>query len=148
MNATLALNPDTGKLVWYYQHIPSDPYDMDYAFEHILAPVTVRGERHKALITAGKPAIFEAVDAATGKFLFAVDPGVQNVATAIDPEPALRTYFLKRRRRASPAARPTPVPETSRLEHIVRRRTGITCRSTILAWERWATRQRAFWRWI
>ncbi len=93
MNSTLALNPDTGKLVWYYQHIPSDPYDMDYAFEHILAPVTVRGERHKALITAGKPAIFEAVDAATGKFLFAVDPGAQNVATAIDPITGVKTLL-------------------------------------------------------
>ena len=93
MNATLALNPDTGKLVWYYQHIPSDPYDMDYAFEHILAPVTVRGEKHKALITAGKPAIFEALDAATGKFLFAVDPGAQNVATAIDPVTGVKTLL-------------------------------------------------------
>jgi alcohol dehydrogenase (cytochrome c) len=93
MNSTLAINPDTGKLVWYYQHIPSDPYDMDYAFEHILAPVTVRGEKHKALITAGKPAIFEAVDAATGKFLFAVDPGAQNVATAIDPVTGVKTLL-------------------------------------------------------
>ncbi len=93
MNSTLAINPDTGKLVWYYQHIPSDPYDMDYAFEHILAPVTVRGERHKALITAGKPAIFEALDAATGKFLFAVDPGAQNVATAIDPVTGFKTLL-------------------------------------------------------
>lgn len=66
---------------------------MDYAFEHILAPVTVRGERHKALITAGKPAIFEAVDAATGKFLFAVDPGVQNVATAIDPATGVKNLL-------------------------------------------------------
>ena len=43
MNSTLALNPDTGKLVWYYQHIPADAYDKDYAFERIMAPVTVLG---------------------------------------------------------------------------------------------------------
>ena len=36
MNSTLALNPDTGKLVWYYQHIGADPYDQDYAFERIV----------------------------------------------------------------------------------------------------------------
>ena len=41
MNSTLALNPDTGKLVWYYQHIGADPYDQDYAFERII----VTGER-------------------------------------------------------------------------------------------------------
>ena len=85
MNSTLALNPDTGKLVWYYQHYGADAFDQDYAFERIIASVTVRGERHKAVITVGKPGIFEAMDAATGKFLFAVDPGAQNIATSIDP---------------------------------------------------------------
>jgi alcohol dehydrogenase (cytochrome c) len=93
MNSTLALNPDTGKLVWYYQHIGADPYDMDYAFERILAQVNVRGKRVKAVITVGKPGIFEAMDAATGKFLFAVDPGAQNVATAIDPVTGVKTLL-------------------------------------------------------
>jgi alcohol dehydrogenase (cytochrome c) len=50
MNSTVALNPDTGKLVWYYEHIGADSYDMDHAFERIIAPVTVRGQRHKAVI--------------------------------------------------------------------------------------------------
>jgi alcohol dehydrogenase (cytochrome c) len=93
MNSTLALNPDTGKLVWYYQHIPADPYDQDYAFERIIAPVTVRGQRRKAVITVGKPGIFEAVDAATGEFLFAADPGAQNVATAIDRVTGVKTLL-------------------------------------------------------
>jgi alcohol dehydrogenase (cytochrome c) len=93
MNSTLALNPDNGKLVWYYQHLGADAYDQDYAFEHILVPVNVRGQRHKALITVGKPGIFEALDAATGQFLFAVDPGAQNVATAIDPVTGVKTLL-------------------------------------------------------
>jgi alcohol dehydrogenase (cytochrome c) len=93
MNSTLALNPDTGKLVWYYQHIGADPYDQDYAFERIVAPVDVRGQRRKAVITAGKAAIFEAMDAATGQFLFAIDPGAQNVATAIDPVTGVKTLL-------------------------------------------------------
>jgi alcohol dehydrogenase (cytochrome c) len=93
MNSTLAINPDTGKLVWYYQHIGADPYDMDYAFERIVAPVNVGGKRVKAVITVGKPGIFEGMDAATGKFLFAVDPGAQNVATAIDPVTGVKTLL-------------------------------------------------------
>jgi alcohol dehydrogenase (cytochrome c) len=93
MNSTLALNPDTGKLVWYYQHIGADPYDMDYAFERIIAPVNVKGQVRKAVLTVGKPGIFEAVDAATGKFLFAKDPGAQSVATAIDPETGVKTLL-------------------------------------------------------
>jgi alcohol dehydrogenase (cytochrome c) len=93
VDSTLALNPDTGKLVWYYQHLAADPFDMDYAFENIVAPVNLRGERHKAVIAVGKPGIFEAMDAATGKFLFAVDPGAQNVATAIDPVTGVKTQL-------------------------------------------------------
>jgi alcohol dehydrogenase (cytochrome c) len=91
VDSTVALNPDTGKLVWYYQHVPHDPYDQDYAFERIIVPVTVRGERHKAVITVGKPGIFEAMDAATGKFLFAIDPGAQNDLTSVDPVTGART---------------------------------------------------------
>jgi alcohol dehydrogenase (cytochrome c) len=93
MDSTLALNPDTGKLVWYYQHIAADPYDQDYSFERIIATVSVRGTRRKAVITAGKPGVFEALDAATGEFLFAVDPGAQNVATAIDPVTGVKTQL-------------------------------------------------------
>jgi alcohol dehydrogenase (cytochrome c) len=91
VDSTVALNPDTGKLVWYYQHVPHDPYDQDYAFERIIVPVTVRGERHKAVITVGKPGIFEALDAATGKFLFANDPGAQNDLSSVDPVTGART---------------------------------------------------------
>ncbi|MBW3629962.1 MAG: PQQ-binding-like beta-propeller repeat protein [Gemmatimonadetes bacterium] len=93
MNSTLALDPDNGKLVWHYQHIGADPYDQDYAFEHIVAPVTLRGRRHKAVITVGKAGVFEALDAATGKFLFAADPGAQNVITSIDPVTGARTFL-------------------------------------------------------
>lgn len=93
MNSTLALNPDTGKLVWHYQHIGADPYDQDYAFERILVPVTIDGRTRKAVLTAGKPGIIEALDAATGQFLFARDPGAQNVATAIDPVTGVKTLL-------------------------------------------------------
>jgi alcohol dehydrogenase (cytochrome c) len=95
VDSTVALNPDTGKLVWYYQHVPHDPYDQDYAFERIIVPVTVRGERHKAVITVGKPGIFEAMDAATGKFLFALDPGAQNDLTSVDPVTGARTTLTE-----------------------------------------------------
>jgi alcohol dehydrogenase (cytochrome c) len=91
VDSTVVLNPDTGKLVWYYQHVPHDPYDQDYSFERIIVPLTVRGEHHKAVITVGKPGIFEALDAATGKFLFANDPGAQNDLTSVDPVTGVRT---------------------------------------------------------
>jgi alcohol dehydrogenase (cytochrome c) len=80
-NSTLALNPDTGKLVWYYQHLPNDTFDQDYAFERLIVNVDYRGRKRKAVITAGKPAVIEVIDAATGRFLYARDPGAQNIFT-------------------------------------------------------------------
>ena len=31
-SATLAINPDTGELVWHYSYLPNDTFDEDYAF--------------------------------------------------------------------------------------------------------------------
>jgi alcohol dehydrogenase (cytochrome c) len=35
-NSTLALDPDTGKIMWYYQHIPGETHDFDEVYENIL----------------------------------------------------------------------------------------------------------------
>ncbi|HEY0264504.1 MAG TPA: PQQ-binding-like beta-propeller repeat protein [Granulicella sp.] len=93
MNSTLALNPDTGKLVWYYQHMPNDDFDQDYAFERVIVPITWEGAKYKALITLGKPGVFEVLDAKTGKFLLARDPGFQNIFK-IDPKTGVKTQLL------------------------------------------------------
>jgi alcohol dehydrogenase (cytochrome c) len=93
MNSTLALNPETGKLVWYYQHMPNDDFDQDYAFERIIVPITWQGVQRKALITVGKPGVFEVLDAKTGQFLLARDPGFQNIFT-IDPKTGVKTQVL------------------------------------------------------
>jgi alcohol dehydrogenase (cytochrome c) len=34
-NSTIALNAETGKLVWYYQHVV-DHWDLDHPFERLL----------------------------------------------------------------------------------------------------------------
>jgi alcohol dehydrogenase (cytochrome c) len=39
-NCTLAINADTGKIVWYYQHI-IDHWDLDHPFERILVDTAV-----------------------------------------------------------------------------------------------------------
>jgi alcohol dehydrogenase (cytochrome c) len=93
MNSTLAINPDTGKLVWYYQHMPNDDFDQDYAFERILVTVPWQGSNRKVMITAGKPGVFEVLDAKTGQFLTAIDPGFQNIFT-FDPKTGVKTQVL------------------------------------------------------
>ncbi len=35
-SSTLALNPDTGKLAWYFQHAPGEALDLDEVFERVL----------------------------------------------------------------------------------------------------------------
>ena len=92
IESTLAINPDTGKLVWHYQYLPNDTYDQDYAFERIVVPVEWEGKQRKVVITAGKPGVIEAVDAATGQWLFGRDPGAQNIFT-FDAKTGVKTLL-------------------------------------------------------
>jgi alcohol dehydrogenase (cytochrome c) len=90
-NCTIALNPDTGKLVWYYQHVANDQWDLDWVFERQIVNMTVDGRRRRVVMNVGKMAILDALDAATGEYLFSVDAGTQNVITHIDPKTGIKT---------------------------------------------------------
>jgi alcohol dehydrogenase (cytochrome c) len=88
---TLALDPDTGKLAWHYSHLPNDSWDLDYVFERVLIDAPVKGVMRKLAVTSGKMAIIEALDAKTGKFVFAKDLGIQTVVSKIDPVTGKKT---------------------------------------------------------
>jgi alcohol dehydrogenase (cytochrome c) len=92
LNSTLALDPDTGKLVWHYQHLPEDMWDLDFAFERHIVKLPVDGRERKLVVTTGKMLITDAVDAATGKWAFSVDQGIQNIVKSIDPKTGRKTY--------------------------------------------------------
>ena len=73
-DSTVALDPDDGKLVWYYQHMNRDVWDMDWAFEQSLITLSIRGKPTDLLVTGGKIAIFDAVvHRANGKYEFSKD---------------------------------------------------------------------------
>lgn len=92
-NSTLALDPATGKLLWSYSHLPNDQWDLDYVFERQLIDLPIGGGKsRKLVVTTGKPGIVEALDAATGKFVFASDVGIQNIVARIDPKTGVKTY--------------------------------------------------------
>ena len=74
-NCTLALDPDTGKLKWYFQHIPGETQDMDEVFENILIDVDGR----KSLFKMGKLGILWQLDRTTGAFIHSSDLGYQNI---------------------------------------------------------------------
>jgi len=90
-DSTLALNPDTGKLVWHSQHVKRDVWDLDWVFEQSLLTLPVNGKPTDLVVSGGKAAIFDAMDRATGKYVFSRDLGVQNIVTAIDPETGEKT---------------------------------------------------------
>jgi alcohol dehydrogenase (cytochrome c) len=74
-NSTLALDPDTGAMKWYYQHIPGETLDMDEVFESVLIDVAGR----PSLFKMGKLGILWQLDRATGAFIRATDVGYQNI---------------------------------------------------------------------
>ena len=98
-NCTLALNADTGKIVWYYQHIV-DHWDLDHPFERLLVDTAVRpdpakvswinptlkaGERRKVVTgIPGKTGVVYTLDRQTGEFLWATPTVSQNVISGID----------------------------------------------------------------
>ena len=91
-NCTIALDADTGELVWYFQHTQNDQWDMDWVFERTIAQLPDGdGGTVKAVMNVGKNAMLDSLDAATGEFLFTVDTGVQNVITAVDPKTGAKT---------------------------------------------------------
>ncbi len=98
-NSTLALNGDTGEIVWHYQHM-NDHWDLDHPFERLLVDTPVRpnaaavswinpriqpGEERRVLTgIPGKTGIVYTLDRETGEFLWATPTITQNVVSSID----------------------------------------------------------------
>jgi PQQ-dependent dehydrogenase (methanol/ethanol family) len=86
--STLALNPDTGKLVWYFQHAPAESLDLDEVFERVLVDI---GDQ-KVVFSAGKAGILWKLDRRTGKYLDHKETVFQNVWERIDPKTGTPEY--------------------------------------------------------
>ena len=98
-NSTLALDGDTGDIVWYYQHL-NDHWDLDHPFERLLVDTAVTpnrsavdwvnprlqpGEMRKVVTgVPGKTGIVFTLDRETGEFLWAKPTVSQNVISSID----------------------------------------------------------------
>jgi alcohol dehydrogenase (cytochrome c) len=87
-NSTLALDPDSGKLKWFFQHIPGESFDMDEVFERVL----INHGDEKTAMTVGKTGILWKLDRVTGKFIAAKETVFQNLFTKIDPKTGKVTY--------------------------------------------------------
>jgi alcohol dehydrogenase (cytochrome c) len=87
-SSTLALDPDDGRLAWYYQHAPGEALDLDEVYERVL--VDVGGD--KALFTIGKPGVLWKLDRQTGAYLEHRETVFQNVYERFDPETGQPRY--------------------------------------------------------
>jgi quinohemoprotein ethanol dehydrogenase len=67
----LALRPETGRMVWYYQTTPGEHWDYTATQHMILADLDWKGVRRKVLMQAPKNGFFYVLDRATGELLSA-----------------------------------------------------------------------------
>jgi len=116
-NSTVALNVETGKLVWYFQELPGDDWDADHNQERILVrtrvnpdpkhvkwinPAVTAGTEQDVVITVAEAGGMFAVAQETGRFLWARpfpfdDPNlnmqvvdVKTGRTSVNPEKLFR----------------------------------------------------------
>ena len=87
-NSTLALDPRTGEMKWYFQHVPGETLDMDTVYERVLIDV----DDQKTLFTIGKDGILWKLDRETGEFLGYAETVYQDLFESIDPVTGKVTY--------------------------------------------------------
>lgn len=87
-NSTLAINADTGKLDWYFQHVPQESFDLDEVFERVLVDIDGR----KLVFSIGKAGILWKLDRETGKYLDLVETVFQNAFSTVDRKTGTLTY--------------------------------------------------------
>jgi alcohol dehydrogenase (cytochrome c) len=93
-NSTVALDLDTGKLKWWFNHAPGETLDLDEVFERVL----VDDQGQKYVFSAGKDGVLWKLDRTNGKYIGHKETVYQNVYTSIDPktgEPHFRNDIVE-----------------------------------------------------
>ena len=82
--STLAINPDTGKIVWHYQTTPHDAWDYDGVNELVLVDLDIKGQKTPVALKADRNGFFYVLDRRNGKLLSAEKFVDLNWAKSID----------------------------------------------------------------
>jgi alcohol dehydrogenase (cytochrome c) len=80
-DCVLALDPDTGKLKWYFQFTPHDLFDYDAVETPMLIDAVYKGQPRKLLVQANRNGYVYVLDRTNGKFL-AATPFVEKLTWA------------------------------------------------------------------
>lgn len=82
----VALNPDTGKLVWGFSASPHDTHDWDAVETPVLVDASFHGRPRKMLMQSSRNGYFFVLDRTNGKSLLTVPYGPVNWALGVDKE--------------------------------------------------------------
>jgi alcohol dehydrogenase (cytochrome c) len=66
----LALDPDTGKLKWYFQYSPHNLYDYDAEQTPVLVNANFKGQSRKLVVSASRNGYLYILDRTNGKYLY------------------------------------------------------------------------------
>ncbi len=103
-NSLVALDANTGKLIWHFQAVHHDLLDRDFATPPTLLTVTHKGRRIDAVAQASKQGLLFVFDRVSGKPLFPIEerpvpqsgvPGERSSPT--QPFPVLPAPFARQR---------------------------------------------------
>lgn len=67
--SVVALDPDTGKMRWYFQEVPDDVWDFDSSYEVLLMDREIRGRMRRILVHMNKSGLTFVLDRETGQYL-------------------------------------------------------------------------------
>ena len=82
----VALNPDTGKLVWAFQPSPHDTHDWDAAETPVLVDGKFHGKPRKMLLQSSRNGYFFVLDRTDGKSLLTVPFGPVDWSLGVDKQ--------------------------------------------------------------
>jgi alcohol dehydrogenase (cytochrome c) len=104
-DSVLAIDPATGRIKWFFQQTPNDPWDYDATNSPVLADVTIAGRKRKVFYQAGRNGWFYVVDRTNGKFIlmqpftkvtsvtgYDAAHGIGTVDAALKPRPGKNVF--------------------------------------------------------
>jgi quinohemoprotein ethanol dehydrogenase len=69
LSSVVAVKPDNGRMVWYFQETPGEHWDYTAVQPIILTDLTINGKQRKVLLHAPKNGFFYVLDRISGEFI-------------------------------------------------------------------------------
>ena len=82
----IAVKPETGKFVWYFQTTPGDEWDYDSIADLVQADLKIDGNLRRVIMQAPKNGYFYVLDRQTGKFIYGAPLQKITWAKGLDPK--------------------------------------------------------------